>query len=106
MADFEFTITESDSPVDLEEYIDYLIIERCNEIYYKIISQNTEYQNLRAQMKECFQDLLQLLPDPAYQEIVTESLPGMIGTLEMLLPQIIYRQILKDGLGLKKWLGR
>ncbi len=30
----------------------------------------------------------------------------MIGTLEMLLPQIIYRQILKDGLGIKKWLGR
>ena len=44
MADFEFTITESDSPVDLEEYIDYLIIERCNEIYYKIISQNSEYK--------------------------------------------------------------
>ena len=38
MADFEFTITESDSPVDLEEYIDYLIMERCNEIYYKIIN--------------------------------------------------------------------
>ena len=46
MADFEFTITESDSLVNLEEYIDYLIIERCNEIYYKIISQNTEYRNL------------------------------------------------------------
>ena len=106
MADFEFTITESDSPVDLEEYIDYLIIERCNEIYYKIISQNSEYQNLQAQMKECFQELLQVLPDPVHQEIVTENLSGMIGTLEMLLPQIIYRQILKDGLGLKEWLGR
>ena len=31
MADFEFTITETDSMVDLEEYFNYLIIERCNE---------------------------------------------------------------------------
>ena len=58
MVDFEFTITESDSLVDLEEYIDYLIMERCNEIYYKIISQNTEYRNLQAQIKDCFQELL------------------------------------------------
>ncbi len=30
MADFEFTITESDSPVDLEEYIDYLLFSRTS----------------------------------------------------------------------------
>ena len=29
MADFEFEITESDEMVDLEEYFNYLIIERC-----------------------------------------------------------------------------
>ena len=106
MADFEFTITESDSPVDLEEYIDYQIMERCNEIYYKIISQNSEYQNLQAQIEDYFQKLLQVLPEPASKEIVTETLPAMIGTLEMLLPRIIYKQILKDGLDLKEWLGR
>ena len=106
MADFEFTITESDSLVDLEEYIDYLIMERCNEIYYKIISQNTEYQNLQVQIKDCFQELLQLLPEPVHKEIVTDNLSGMIGTLEMLLPRIIYKQILKDGLGVKEWVGR
>ena len=64
MADFEFTITESGSMVDLEEYIDYLVMERCNEIYYKIIRQNSEYQNLQAQIEDCFQKLLQVLPEP------------------------------------------
>jgi hypothetical protein len=38
MADFEFSITETTEMVDLEEYFNYLIMERCNEIYYKIIS--------------------------------------------------------------------
>jgi uncharacterized protein YbgA (DUF1722 family) len=104
MADFEFTITDSDSMVDLEEYINYLIIERCNEIYYKIISQNTEYQNLQAHIKSCFQEILQILPEPAQKEIVTETLLGIIGTLEMLLPRITYKQVLKDGLRLKAWL--
>ena len=33
MADFEFTITETSSMLDLGEYLNYLIIERCNEIY-------------------------------------------------------------------------
>jgi hypothetical protein len=104
MADFEFTITESDSIVDLEEYINYLIIERCNEIYYKIISQNTEYQDLQAQIKSCFQELLQELQEPAKKEIVTETLWSIIGALEMLLPRLTYKQVLKDGVGLKGWM--
>jgi hypothetical protein len=104
MADFEFTITESDSMVDLEEYINYLIIERCNEIYYKIISQNAEYQNLQAQIKSCFQELLWVLPEPDQKEIINERLSVIIGTLEMLLPRLTYRQILKDGIRLKGWI--
>lgn len=51
MADFEFTITESNSMVDLEEYLKYLIIERCNEIYYKIILQDAEYQISKARSR-------------------------------------------------------
>jgi hypothetical protein len=30
MSDFEFTITETSSMVNLEEYLNYLIIARCN----------------------------------------------------------------------------
>jgi hypothetical protein len=74
MADFEFTITETDSMVDLEEYLNYLIVERCNEIYYKIIHQDADYQNLQSQIKSCFEELLQVLPEPAHQEIVNETL--------------------------------
>lgn len=103
MADFEFTITESDSMVDLDEYINYLIIERCNEIYYKIISKDAEYQNLQSQFKSCFQELLQALSEPAQKEIVNETLGSIIGTLEMLLPRITYRQAIKDGVGLRGW---
>lgn len=104
MADFEFTITESDKMVDLEEYINYLIIERCNEIYYKIISQNAEYQKLQAQIKSCFQELLRVLPEPDQKEIINERLSVIIGTLEMLLPRLTYRQMLKDGIRLKGWI--
>ncbi|MCL6591964.1 MAG: hypothetical protein K6U80_18695 [Firmicutes bacterium] len=104
MANFEFTITESDKMVDLEEYINYLIIERCNEIYYKIISQNAEYQKLQAQIKGCFQELLRVLPEPDQKEIINERLSVIIGTLEMLLPRITYKQVLKDGFRLKKWM--
>lgn len=50
MADFEFTITETDAMVDLKEYLKYLIIERYNEIYAKIIRQNAEYQNLQMEI--------------------------------------------------------
>lgn len=102
MSDFEFTITETNSMVALEEYINYLIIERCNEIYYKIINQNTEYQNLQAQIENCFEELLRVLPEPQ-QEIVTETLWNIIGTLEMLLPRITYKQALEDGFRLKGW---
>jgi hypothetical protein len=105
MADFEFEITESNEMVDLDEYINYLIIERCNEIYYKIISHNAEYQNLQAQIKGCFQELLQVLPELAQKEIINERLSVIIGTLEMLLPRLTYKQILKDGLRLKAWMG-
>lgn len=104
MADFEFIITETSSMVDLEEYLNYLIIERCNEIYYKIIHQDAEYQNLQAQIKNCFQELLQALQEPAQKEIVTETLWSIIGTLEMLLPRLTYKQVLKDGFKLKAWL--
>ena len=103
MADFEFTITEKSSMVDLEEYLNYLIIERCNEIYYKIINQDAEYQNLQSQIKSCFQELLQVLPEPAKKEIVNETLWGIIGMLEMLLPRITYRQAFRDGFRLKSW---
>ena len=101
MADFEFTITEKISMVDLEEYINYLIIERCNEIYYKIISQNAEFKNLQVEIKSCFEELLLVLPEPAQQEIVNERLWSIIGTLELLLPRITYKQALEDGFKLK-----
>lgn len=104
MADFQFEITESDEMVDLEEYINYLIIERCNEIYYKIISHNEEYQNLQAEIKSCFEELLRVLPEPAQKEIVNDRLSDSIGTLEMLLPRLTYRQVLKDGARLKGWI--
>ena len=104
MSDFEFTITETNLMVDLEEYLNYLIIERCNEIYYKIIRQDAEYQNIQAQIKTCFQELLQIIPEPAQKEIVTETLWSIIGTLEMLLPRLTYKQVIKDGFRLKAWL--
>lgn len=100
MADFEFEITESDSMVDLEEYINYLIIERCNEIYYKIISKDAEYQELQSQIKRCFGELLQALPEPAQKEIVNETLGSIIGALEMLLLMLTYKQAIKDGVRL------
>lgn len=100
MSDFEFTITESNSMVDLEEYLNYLIIERCNEIYYKLISHNAEYQNLQAEIEGCFAELLQALPELKHQEIVNEKLWSIIGALEMLLPRITYRQAIKDGIRL------
>jgi hypothetical protein len=109
MADFEFEITEADFMVDLDEYIDYLIIERCNEIYYKIVSRNVEYQNLQTELKSCYEELLKqdslTFLEPALLEIVNERLPIAIGTLEMLLPRLIYRQVLKDGLRVKEWMG-
>jgi hypothetical protein len=89
--------------VDLEEYLNYLIIERCNEIYSKLIHQDTEYQNLQAQIESCFKELLQVLPEPAQKEIVNERLWSIIGTLELLLPRITYKQALEDGLRLKTW---
>jgi hypothetical protein len=107
MADFEFEITETDSMFDLEEYINYLIIERCNEIYYKIISHNAEYQNLQVEIKSCFEELqswkLGVLPESARMESVTERLSEVIGILEMLLPRLTYRQVLKDGVRVKGW---
>jgi hypothetical protein len=51
MSDFEFTITETSAMVDLEEYLNYLILERCSEISSKIIHQNAEYQNLQGQIE-------------------------------------------------------
>ena len=105
MADFEFTITETDSMVDLEEYLNYLIIERCNEIYYKIISHNAEFQNLQGELRKCFEELLRVLPEPTQKEIVNERLSGVIWTLEMLLPRLTYSQVLKDGARLKGWIG-
>lgn len=104
MADFEFAITESNSMVDLEEYFNYLIIERCSEIYYKIISQNAEFQNLQVEIESCFEELLRVIPEPAQKEIVNERLWGIIGTLETLLPRLTYRQVLKDGLSVKGWM--
>jgi hypothetical protein len=101
MSDFEFTITETKLMVDLEEYFDYLIIERCNEIHSKLIHQDAEYQNLQAQIESCFQELLQVLPEPAHKEIVNERLWSIIGTLELLLPRITYKQGLEDGFKLK-----
>jgi hypothetical protein len=103
MADFEFTITEKSSMVDLEEYLNYLIIERCNEIYYKIINQDAEYQNLQSQIKNCFEELLQALPEPAQKEIINETLWSIIGMLELLLPRLTYRQAIKDGVRLRGW---
>jgi hypothetical protein len=103
MADFEFTITETSSMVDLEEYLNYLIIERCNEIYSKLIHQNAEYQNLQAQIESCFEELLQVFPEPAQKEIVNERLWSIIGTLELLLPRLTYKQAFKDGFRLKGW---
>ncbi len=105
MADFEFEITESDEMVDLEEYFNYLIMERCNEIHYKIISHNAEYQNLQVELKKCFEELLRVLPEPAKKEIVNERLSEVVGKLEMLLPRLIYRQGLKDGARVKGWIG-
>ena len=104
MADFEFTITETASMTDLEEYLNYLIVERCNEIYYKIIHQDTEYQNLQSRIKSCFEELLQVLPEEDQKEIVNETLSSAIGLLEMLLPRITYRQAFKDGVRSKGWL--
>jgi hypothetical protein len=104
MADFEFTITESDEMVDLEEYFNYLIIERCNEIYYKIINHDEEYQNLQTEIESCFEELLRVLPEPAQKEIVNERLSGVIEELEMLLPRLTYRQVLKDGVRVKEWI--
>jgi hypothetical protein len=103
MVDFEFTITETPEMVDLEEYFNYLIIERCNEIYYKIISKNADFQNLQAEIENCFEELLRVLPEPAQKEIIHERLWGIIRTLEMLLPRLTYRQVLKDGMRVKGW---
>ncbi len=102
MADFAFTITESESMVDLDEYLDYLIVERCNEIYYKLVDHNTEYKALQSQLEGCFKELLQMIPEPA-QNIVNEKLWIIIGSLEMLLPRITYKQAVKDVLRLKEW---
>jgi hypothetical protein len=104
MADFEFEITESDEMVDLEEYFNYLIMERCNEIYYKIISRDEEYQNLQTEIESCFEELLRVLPELAQQEIVNERLSGVIGDLEMLLPRLTYKQVLKDRVRMKGWM--
>lgn len=88
----------------MEEYFNYLIMERCNEIYYKIISKNAEFQNLQAEIENCFEELLRFLPEPAQKEIVQERLWGIIGTLEMLLPRLTYRQVLKNGMKVKGWI--
>jgi hypothetical protein len=101
MADFEFTITETSSMVNLEEYLNYLIIERCNEIYSKLIHTDAEYQNLQAQIESCFQELLQVLPEPAQKKIANEKLWSIIGTLELLLPRITYKQAFIDRFRLK-----
>jgi hypothetical protein len=105
MADFEFTIIETDSLVDLEEYFNYLITERCNEIYYKVISRNAEYQSLQAEIQFCFEELLRVLPEPVQIEIVSKRLSDMIGALEMLLPRLTYKQVLKDGMRVTGWIG-
>ena len=104
MADFEFTITEISVIIDLEEYINYLIIERYNEIYAKLISRDAEYQNLQLRIESSFQELLPALQEPAQKKIVTEMLWSIISILELLLPRITYRQAVKDGFRLKEWM--
>ena len=96
MAVFELTISNSDRMADLVEYLDYLIIERCNELTSKIIEQDAEYQKLQSEMKQCFQKIEDLLPETESKETIMESLWVIIGTLEILLPRLAYKQCLKD----------
>ena len=66
---------------------------------------NAEYQNLQTEIKSCFEELLRVLPEPEQQENVNERLSGIIGTLEILLPRLTYRQVLKDVTRLKGRIG-
>ena len=97
MSDFDFTIPETDSMVDIEEYLNYLLIERCNEIHSKIILTDSEYQNLQTRIERWVQELLGVLPEPLQTEMVTETLWSITGTLETILPRLTYRQAFKDG---------
>ncbi len=54
---------------------------------------------MEAEIEKCFEELLRVLPELAGMESVTERLSEVIGTLEMLLPRLTYRQGLKDGEG-------
>ena len=74
-------------------------------ISYKIISQNAEFQNLQVGSRDCIEELKRVIPEPAQKEIVNERLWSIIGTLEMLLPRLTYRQVLRDGVRLKGWMG-
>ena len=86
---------------DLLEYLDYLIIERCNELTSKIIEQDAEYQKLQSEMKQCFQQMEALLPETGSKEAIMESLWVITGALEIVLPRLAYKQCLKDVIRLK-----
>ena len=60
-----------------------------------------DVRGYQSQIENCFGELLQVLPEPVQQEIVNERLWSIIGTLELLLPRITYKQALEDGFKLK-----
>lgn len=97
MSVYEFTIPETDQMADLAEYLNYLIVERCNEFDSKFIRPDAEYRALHQQIETCLRDLL-LTPDSTEKETLTETLWIAIGTIELLIQHKIYRQGLKDGI--------
>jgi hypothetical protein len=108
MSETEFAVTKTSFMVDLEEYMNYLIHERCSEIHAKIIRKDPEYQDLQAQIKNCFQELQNCealtLNELTEKEDVSETLSEIIGVLELLTSKLTYRQGLKDGGRLGEWI--
>ena len=100
MSELEFTITESPNMVSLEEYIDYLIIERVSELAAKVIKQDESYQKIQKELISCNQKLSNLLSKTKFNEIIEETLDPAISDMEMILLKLAYRQGLKDGTGL------
>ncbi len=105
MSVFEFATTESPAMVSPEEYLSYLVIERVSELEAKLIQRNPEYQKIQIELNDCYLEIRKLSSEPDRVENLIEKIQVNFGVLEVLIGRLSYKQGLKDGAILIKYLG-
>lgn len=102
MSFFEFTTSETPTMVNLDQYLSYLTIERVAELEMKVIRHDPNYQQIQAELEDCYLEIQRLLSESHHHKKITDELKVKIGLLEVLIGRIAYRHGLKDGVTLIK----